>query len=256
MSKKTEIFEDFLKTFETDELRLYCEDTINRMPNYIFQIPSSTSLKYHNQTQCSAGGQILHVLMTVEVLNYILGLEYVKQKYPKPKQRDCMRIAMCLHDSYKCGVPESGKNQYTVFQHPLLAAEWVRITKVPHDIKKGLKEYIARLIESHSGEWTTNKKTSDVLPKPETDDQFLIHLCDYLSSRSNLDMIYTDETKKKVRELAIPDPETYFFPESWKYGKMNFWLVYEMDKDYLYWLRDKADFPIQEPLKTYLKEYL
>lgn len=255
MSKRTEIFKEFLDTFETDELRLYCEDMIDAMPGYIFQIPSSTSLKYHNQTQCQAGGQIYHVLMTVTVLNYILGLEYIKLKYSKPKQRDCMRIAMCLHDSLKCGVPTEDGNQYTVFQHPLLAGEWIRSFKVKHDIKQGLKDYIARLVESHSGEWNSSKKSLDVLPKPETDDQFIIHLCDYLSSRNNLDMIYTDETKAKVRELAVPDPENYFFNFG-KYKKMNWFLVYEMDKDYLYWLRDKADMPISEPLKTYLRELL
>ena len=255
MSKRTEIFQDFLNSFETEELRLYCEDMIDRLPEYVFQIPSSTSLKYHNATQCQAGGQVYHVLMTVTILNYILGLEYIKLKYPKPKQRDCMRIAMCLHDGLKCGLPEEGKNNYTIFQHPLLVAEWIRQTKPSHDIKQGLKDYIARLCESHSGEWTTNKKTTDVLPKPETDDQFIIHLCDYLGSRNNLDMIYANETKDKIRELAVPDPENWFFPWG-KYKGMNWWLVYEMDKDYLIWLRDEAEMPIQEPLKSYLREYL
>lgn len=49
---KVKVFEELLNKFETDEMREYCADMIKEIPDYIFTIPSSTSFKYHNKTQC------------------------------------------------------------------------------------------------------------------------------------------------------------------------------------------------------------
>ena len=49
---KRKVFECLLNQFETDEMRNYCADMIEKIPDYIFTIPSSTSFKYHNKTQC------------------------------------------------------------------------------------------------------------------------------------------------------------------------------------------------------------
>lgn len=188
-------FKKFLETFETDEMRDYCEDMIKLMPDYVFSMKASISSKYHNSTQCQDGGEIFHILMGCQILSYILDLEYMKNKYPKPKQRDALRVSFALHDAVKLGWNGS---QYTVHEHPILAAEWVEKTKVEHDIKPALKKYIGNLIRTHSGQYRENKRSSVVLPEIKTDEQFLIHAVDILSSRSNLDMIYDEETIEAV----------------------------------------------------------
>ena len=83
---KIKVFENLLNKFETEEIKNYCTDMIKEIPDYIFTIPSSTSFKYHNKTQCQPHGQIFHILMFAEVMNYILGLEYVKEKQMKDKE--------------------------------------------------------------------------------------------------------------------------------------------------------------------------
>ena len=196
---KVDVFRSVLESFENESMRLYCIDMIKLMPDYNFTMPSSTTLKYHNATQCRPGGQSYHVIMVATIMNYILSLEYTKEKYPDPVQRDCLRIAAILHDAQKT---EGG--QYTAHTHPLSAAEWIKATETDHDIDARQKKYIARLIASHSGEWTTSKKSNEVLPKPVTDAQMLVHICDILGSRSNLDMIYTDDQRKAVEEMATP----------------------------------------------------
>lgn len=246
--KKIEYFSDFLEQFETEELKLYCIDMINLMPDYIFRIPSSTSGKYHNATQCQPGGQILHVLMCCRIMNYLLGLEYVQEKTEYPKKRDCLRIAMCLHDACKCG-----NGSYTVHEHPMIASEWIRTTSPEHDIKQGLKDYIGRLVESHSGQWTTNKRSSVELPKPENNEQFLIHLCDYLSSRNDLDMLFPEEMKLDVRRNALPCTTEYRLPFG-KYKDETLADVIKNDKLYLIWLRDMSEIELTEPLKSLLDE--
>lgn len=49
---KIKVFENLLNKFETEEIKNYCTDMIKEIPDYIFTIPSSTSFKYHNKTQC------------------------------------------------------------------------------------------------------------------------------------------------------------------------------------------------------------
>lgn len=119
---KRKVFECLLNQFETDEMRNYCADMIEKIPDYIFTIPSSTSFKYHNKTQCQPHGQIYHILMFAEIMNYVLGLEYVQGKIDARK-RDCMRCTPIFHDAIKCGTSGS---QYTVHEHPMLAGEWVK----------------------------------------------------------------------------------------------------------------------------------
>lgn len=194
---KTDVFKSVLEKFEDEDMKAYCVDMINLMPDYDFVMPSSTTLKYHNATQCRPGGQSYHVIMVATIMNYILDLEYIKEKYPIPRFRDCLRIAAILHDAQKT---EGG--QYTTHTHPIAAQAWIEETSVEHDIDMGLKKYIGRLVAAHSGEWSTSKRSEVVLPKPQSDDQILVHICDILGSRSNLDMIYTDDQKRAVEEMA------------------------------------------------------
>ena len=39
------VFKKLLDNFETQDMRLYCEDMIEQIPDYIFDMPSSTSGK-------------------------------------------------------------------------------------------------------------------------------------------------------------------------------------------------------------------
>ena len=248
---KVKVFEGLLNKFETDEIRDYCTDMIKEIPDYIFTIPSSTSFKYHNKTQCQPHGQIFHILMFAEVMNYVLGLEYVKEK-TNERQRDCLRCTPIFHDAIKCGLNGS---QYTVHEHPMLAGEWVRNTSVEHDVDADTKAYIARLCESHSGEWTSTKRSKTVLPKPENDEQFFVHMCDYLASRSNLDMTYSDDVLAVLNNVEIPKQElpdinTYVLNFG-KYSGEKLVDVAQSDPSYISWAKENMN---KEPIKSLLAQ--
>lgn len=248
---KVKVFEGLLNKFETDEIRDYCADMIKEIPDYIFTIPSSTSFKYHNKTQCQPHGQIFHILMFAEVMNYVLGLEYVKEK-TNERQRDCLRCTPIFHDAIKCGLNGS---QYTVHEHPMLAGEWVRNTSVEHDVDTDTKVYIARLCESHSGEWTSTKRSKTVLPKPENDEQFFVHMCDYLASRSNLDMTYSDDVLAILNNIEIPKQElpdinTYVLNFG-KHSGEKLVDVAQSDPSYISWAKENMN---REPIKSLLAQ--
>lgn len=189
--------------------------------------------------------------MFAEVMNYVLGLEYVKEK-TNERQRDCLRCTPIFHDAIKCGLNGS---QYTVHEHPMLAGEWVRNTIVEHDVDADTKAYIARLCESHSGEWASTKRSKTVLPKPENDEQFFVHMCDYLASRSNLDMTYSDEVISALGDISIPKEElpdisTYTITFG-KYSGKTLPQIKEIDPSYISWAKENMN---REPIKNLLAQ--
>ena len=82
--QKQAVFEPLSKNFETDSFRKYFMDMVAEVPSYIFTMPSSTSGKFHNATQCQTYGQIYHVYMFDSILNHRLRLKGNKEKYSTP----------------------------------------------------------------------------------------------------------------------------------------------------------------------------
>lgn len=232
--EKIAVFEPQLNKFETEEMRLYCEDMIEQIPDYIFEMPSSTSGKYHNATQCLPHGQIYHIIMFAEIMNYRLALKGNQEKFKSPVQRDAMRCTPIFHDALKCGTNGSA---YSVHEHPMLAGKWVREAKVEHDIDNKVKEAIACMCERHSGEWTTSKRSGTVLPEPENAMELFVHECDYLSSRNNIDMQIPDYLK----EIFSDEPAVMAFDENavinfGKHKGERYLDVYEYEPDYFDWV--------------------
>ena len=240
MNKK-EVFKVLLDKFETEEVRLYCEDMIEQIPDYIFDMPSSTTGKHHNKTQCLPHGQIYHIIMFGTIANYRLGLKYNKEKkFPDPRIRDAIRCAAIFHDALKCG---DGASQYTVHEHPLLAAEWVRTANVEHNIDAELKETIANMCGAHSGEWTTARRGSKtILPEPQNEAEIFVHECDYLASRSDIDMpipeylteIFSESDANAVNNFDVDNYTMQFG----KYKGEKIYDVYLNHPDYLQWCEE------------------
>lgn len=140
-------------------------------------------------------------------------------------------------------------------KHPMLAGEWVRNTSVEHNVDVETKAYIARLCESHSGEWTSTNRSKTVLPKPENDEQFFVHMCDYLASRSNLDMTYSEEVLSALGDVEIPKEELPKL-EEWilpfgKYKGRTLLQINEIDPGYIAWAKENMT---REPVKSLLAQ--
>ena len=252
MDKKA-VFKELLDKFETEEVRLYCEDMIENIPDYIFTMPSSTSGKFHNATQCLPHGQIYHIIMFGAIMNYRLALKCNKEKFNNEMHRDAMRCVPIFHDAVKCGWNGS---KFTVHDHPMLAGQWVRETKVEHDIDNEIKEMIARMCERHSGEWTSSKRSKIVLPEPETEMEILVHECDILSSRSDIDMQPSDYLKgvfgEEINNQTLPDINEYKLA----FGRHNGKTIPEIAKADMGWLLWAKDNLSREPVATLIKTFL
>ena len=252
--QKIAVFRPLLDKFETEQMRLYCMDMIKQIPDYIFDMPSSTSGKYHNKTQCEPHGQIYHIIMFAEILNYRLALKCNQEKFKSATQRDAMRCVPIFHDAVKCGWEGS---TYTVHEHPMLAGTWVREAIVEHDIDEKAKEAIARMCERHSGEWTSSKKSKVILPEPENAMEVMIHECDILSSRNNIDMQPPEYLNDIFDDLNKP----LEFDEDYKltFGKhsgQRLIDVYKSAPDYVAWCEENLHKPDLLKMIKAMKEHL
>ena len=238
MDKKA-VFKELLDKFETEEVRLYCEDMIENIPDYIFTMPSSTSGKFHNATQCLPHGQIYHIIMFGTIMNYRLALKCNKEKFDNPVHRDAMRCVPIFHDAVKCGWNGS---KFTVHDHPMLAGAWVRETKVEHDVDDETKELIARMCERHSGEWTSSKRSKVVLPEPETEMEILVHECDILSSRSDIDMQPSEYLKGVLESSPTTTNDNIddYIISFGKYKGTKLVDLYNQDRSYCMWLKENS----------------
>jgi hypothetical protein len=252
MNKKA-VFKELLDKFETEEMRLYCEDMIECIPDYIFTMPSSTSGKFHNATQCKPHGQIYHIIMFGAIMNYRLSLKCNKDRFNHPTLRDAMRCVPIFHDAVKCGWNGS---TFTVHDHPMLAGAWVRETKVEHDIEDDIiKEMIARMCERHSGEWTSSKRSKIVLPEPETEMEIFVHECDILSSRSDIDMQPSEYLKGifdgETTNQKLPNINEYQLTFGKHTGK-TIPEIAKVDKGWLHWAKENLT---REPVASLIKQY-
>lgn len=248
--QKQKIFEPISRNFETDEFRAYFMDMVAEIPDYVFTMPSSTSGKFHNKTQCQTYGQIYHVYMFDSILNHRLRLKMNKELYSTPEERDAMRCVPVFHDAVKCGWNGS---QYTVQDHPLLAARWVMETQTDHKIPGEYRKMIADMCEAHSGEWNKSRSGQVIMSEPRNAREFFIHECDILASRADLDYIIPDELKELLEgnaEIQLPDINTYILPFG-KYRGETLAHVKEVDSGYIAWAKENIN---KEPVKSLLQQ--
>ena len=251
---KVKVFAPGLEQFETEKMRLYCEDMIKEMPDYIFEMPSSTTGKYHNKIQCQPHGQVYHIIMFAEITNYRLALKGNREKFKSAEQRDAIRCTAYFHDALKLG---NNGSSYSVFDHPLLAAEWVRNTVVEHDIEQKIKEAIADMCAAHSGEFCTSKRSSIVLPEPKNAMELFVHECDILSSRSNIDM----QPPEYLKDIFTDINETLEFDENYtltfgKHAGKRLIDVYKSAPDYVAWMEENINKRDVVNMIKAMKEYL
>ena len=239
---KRKICELLTAKFETQEFKDYFLDMCEHIPDYIFTMPSSTSGKYHNAKQCEQYGQLYHVFMFQSILEHLLRLKHNKELYPTPQERDAMRCVPMFHDAVKCGWEGS---RWTVVEHPILASDWVLNTNVEHDIQYKYRNMIADMCESHSGEWNKNRSGQVIMSEPRNEREFLIHECDILASRPDLDWIVSDELKALVGENKGGGYKLKFG----HYRGMSVEDVMEQDPKYFHWLIN-SDYARKEPLKN------
>ena len=242
-NEKSKIFDSLLDTFENEDIKNFANECIETIPNYFWDIGASSTGKYHPQYALGDLGLARHTCALVRFLNHILNIDCYKNEFTS-RERDLLRVAGIMHDSRKSGDDEDySRNKFTRFEHPILAANEIRtiIGFIPEDEV----ELVASTIESHMGQWNTDKRSKTVLPLPENKYQKILHLADYLASRKDIEVLFDGyEAPKK----EIPKLEEYIFNFG-KHSGEKLIDVVETDPSYISWAKENIT---REPVRTLL----
>lgn len=146
------------------------------VPEYFYIVSASSTGKYHPWYALGYGGLVRHTKAAVKIAYDLLQIEqYVDL------DSDAIIAALILHDTFKHG---KVCNKFVVAEHPLVASNeimsWVN-NNLPDELHPRFAK-ICELIKSHMGQWNEVLHTP-IMPKPVTQEQKFVHLCDYLASR-------------------------------------------------------------------------
>lgn len=160
-----------LKWIENKKIADWTKEWLEKTtPDYFWEIPASSTGKYHPKYAASESGLVKHTKAVFQIALDMLddGVWGFTEL-----ERDIALSAILLHDTMKLGVP---RQEYTVDNHPNLVADMIK-----KECEEGsIRWRIAEAIETHMGQWGARH--------PEDELQFFVHLCDYLSSRKYMEV--------------------------------------------------------------------
>lgn len=198
---KKDAFNTELNKINDDKIRESAEIILELLPDYFYEIPASSSGKFHPDFSLGQGGLVRHVKVACRI-----GEELFENSVFCPfneHEKDLIRMAIILHDGFKSGIVYSG---HTAFEHPFLIHDFIldNIKKLPMS-EEDTKD-VARMIASHMGPWNKDKVGYEVLPIPKENDEIFVHLCDYIASRNFLNVSFedneiVDSIKRKVLKI-------------------------------------------------------
>lgn len=241
--EKITLFQKEIDYLNRDDFKDFIKKAITLIPDYFFEIPASSSGKFHSALECGFGGLVYHTRSVAKIANYLVNLQQYKSKLSEI-ERDCVICAALLHDCIKHDW--ENKTGFSVHQHPILAAEFVKTNEELRGmISEESQNIIGDAIASHSGEWTTSKRSKVILPSPQNLVQELVHLSDYIASRGDIHILFEGEDSKP----KLPDVNTYVFPLKKHAGELLV-DVFKNDRPYLEWVKENVH---KEPLVSLIK---
>ena len=246
MQQQNDMLEQILATIVNDDIREFAKVLVNGLPSYVWEVGASSTGKYHPSYSIGFGGLMRHQVAVVRFLNYFFELEQYHTKFTN-REMDLMRVAGLVHDGRKSGEQtDYERSKFTKFDHPTQMANVIRNYDGQY-LNHDEIEFVANCIESHMGQWNTDRKSSATLPKPSSDYQALVHLADYLASRKDLTMAFENDEPPKV---TLPDINEYTIPFGKRHKGEKLIDVAKKDPGYITWCKENIT---SEPLKSLLK---
>jgi hypothetical protein len=189
---RLKIFEIELDYIINPNIREFTEKALNKLPEYFFSIPASSTGKFHPSYALGDGGLIRHTQAAVRIAVELFRVDLFKYT---EDEKDMIISSLILHDGCKSGLNHS---KYTVTEHPLVVAKFIKNDdELIESLDKNILKIITGCIESHMGQWTKDFKTKkDVLPRPKTKMQNFVHWCDYLASRKCLEFNFNVKVER------------------------------------------------------------
>ena len=181
---KSDVFKRELSYILNDRIKESCIMLLNLLPDYFYEIPASSTGKYHPSFSLGDGGLVRHTKVAVKIARELFNDNSLFASYTND-EKDLLTLSIILHDGVKEGLV---KEKYVRFDHPVLMASFIKDNASKTKLNDKEIKLICDVISSHMGPWNTNPYSDVVLPLPKTKYQQFVHMCDYLSSRKFLDV--------------------------------------------------------------------
>ena len=181
---KSDVFKTELNFIKDERIRNSTKTILELLPDYFYEIPASSTGKYHPSFSLGEGGLVRHVKVAVRFAKELLDNPIIGNKYTD-NEKDVMIMALILHDGLKSGLTH---NRYTQANHPTLIKNFVNDHKKDIELSNNELDLFSHVVESHMGIWNKDYEGNEILPIPKTKYENFVHMCDYLSSKKFLDV--------------------------------------------------------------------
>ena len=181
---KINIFIKEIGYIKKERYRDNIKKLISCLPDYFFEIPASSTGKYHPRYALGEGGLVRHTKVAVRIAYELLNDESIGYQF-KDEEKDMIIMSLILHDGLKCGNP---KEKYTRFDHPLLVCDMIESHKEDLTLTENEIKAMTNMISSHMGPWNVDFRGNEVLPVPSNKYQRFVHMCDFLASKKFLEV--------------------------------------------------------------------
>ena len=181
--EKIEYFNKEYEYIKNDKKKNDIRYLVSKLPDYFFEIPASSTGKYHPDFASTSHGLVKHTKVAVRIAKELLdnpGLNNFTDD-----EKDIIIMALILHDGCKSGMV---KEKYTRFDHPLIICDLINENRSKLSLNDGEVNILTKIISSHMGIWNKDYNGNEVLPIPKDKYQRFVHLCDYLSSKKFIDI--------------------------------------------------------------------
>lgn len=231
---------------EDQDIRKFAELVVENAEDYFFDVPASSSGKYHPSFAKGAGGLVRHTRAVAYFANEFARAE-LKFGSITQHDSDLLIVAAIAHDIKKQG--NGGAAGHTVSEHPFYAAEYVKELNEEHEILTNKDiETLYGVIHSHMGPWGE--------PKPKTLMQRILFYADYSASRSEIDIPFISEGNNAEVEREtepIMNVDTYVF----SFGKTKGMTIKESidtNRGYMDWMARNEGFNMKD-VQNLVREY-
>lgn len=98
--EKLKMIEPIYDSFENEDIKDFCKLLVSELPLYWWEVPASSTGKYHPAYALGDGGLMRHSIAVVRFLNWFFSLEQYQNKFTD-RERDLLRCAGLVHDGRK-----------------------------------------------------------------------------------------------------------------------------------------------------------
>lgn len=201
MDNKSKLFEREIQLIQDEELRDFVRWFFDaKVGDWFWEVGASSSGKYHPIFSQGKGGLVRHSRSVALICEELLRMN--TYAFMRDDYKDYARVACLLHDVCKYGkgneFDRTNYSKHGAMASDLINEAWVDFFGTP------APELLLMAVRSHMGQWTEDRDD-----RPFTSLDRLVHLSDYIASRSfwdipSLTAEYEADTKEEIPDDELP----------------------------------------------------